>query len=134
MFKSIVIATDGSETATLAVREAVDLAQAVGARLEIVSVYEAEHGAHSALPPEQEVETALANAADIARQAGVAVGTHACQGDPADTILAVAEELGADLVIVGNKGMTGARRFLLGSVPNKLSHHATGSVLIVRTT
>ena len=46
------------------------------------------------------------------------------QGDPADAILDVAEEQEADLVVVGNKGMTGAKRFLLGSVPNKVSHHA----------
>ena len=46
----------------------------------------------------------------------------------------MAEERGADLIVVGNKGMTGARRFLLGSVPNKISHHAPCSVLIIRTT
>ena len=59
---------------------------------------------------------------------------YARQGDPADAILDVAEEQGADLMIVGNKGMTGAKRFLLGSVPNKVSHHAPCSVLIIRTT
>jgi nucleotide-binding universal stress UspA family protein len=46
----------------------------------------------------------------------------------------VAEERGSDLIVVGNKGMTGAKRFLLGSVPNKVSHHAPCSVLIIRTT
>ena len=55
-------------------------------------------------------------------------------GDPADAILDVAEEQGADLIVIGNKGMTGAKRFLLGSVPNKVSHHAPCSVLIIRTT
>src|SRR5258708_5498195 len=53
---------------------------------------------------------------------------------PAAAILDVAEEKGADLIVVGNKGMTGARRFLLGSVPNKVSHHAPCNVMIVRTT
>ena len=56
------------------------------------------------------------------------------EGDPADAILDVAEEEGADLIVVGNKGMTGAKRFLLGSVPNKVSHHAPCSVIIIRTT
>ena len=65
---------------------------------------------------------------------GVEVETFAREGDPADAILDVAEERDADLIVVGNKGMTGARRFLLGSVPNKVSHHAPCSVLIVRTT
>jgi len=86
-----------------------------------------------AINPRQDVETLLSAAADIARAAGVSVNTHARQGDPADAILDVAEEREADLVIVGNKGMTGAKRFLLGSVPNKVSHHAPCSVLIVRT-
>ena len=68
-----------------------------------------------------------------AREAGVGP-TLPRQGDPADAILDVAEELEADLIVVGNKGMTGAKRFLLGSVPNKVSHHAPCSVLIIRTT
>ncbi len=62
------------------------------------------------------------------------VETFARQGDAADAILDVAEEHRADLIVVGNRGMTGAKRFLLGSVPNKVSHHAPCSVLIVRTT
>ena len=65
------------------------------------------------------------------REAGVDVETFAREGDPADAILDVAEERNADLIVVGNKGMTGARRFLLGSVPNKVSHHAPCSVLII---
>jgi len=87
-----------------------------------------------AINPRQEVEASLTDAADVAREAGVNVNTHARQGDPADAILDVAEECKADLVIVGNKGMTGAKRFLLGSVPDKVSHHAACSVLIIRTT
>ena len=62
------------------------------------------------------------------------VETFARQGDAADAILDVAEEQRSDLIVVGNRGMTGAKRFLLGSVPNKVSHHAPCSVLIVRTT
>ena len=65
---------------------------------------------------------------------GIKVNTHPREGDPADAILDVAEETGADLIVVGNKGMTGAKRFLLGSVPNKVSHHASCGVYIVRTT
>ena len=68
------------------------------------------------------------------RRPGVEVETYAREGDPADAILDVAEEQNADLIVVGNKGMTGAKRFLLGSVPNKVSHHAPCSVMIIRTT
>jgi len=147
MFKSIVVGTDGSDTATQAVRQAVDMAAAVGATVELVSAYapvpaqrlsserrDAPEDVQWAISPRQDVEVSLTNAAEIAREAGVSVNTHARQGDPADAILDVAEEQNADLVIVGNKGMTGAKRFLLGSVPNKVSHHAPCSVLIVRTT
>jgi nucleotide-binding universal stress UspA family protein len=147
MFSSIVVGTDGSDTATQAVRQAVDMAKAVGATLELVSAYapvpeqrlreerrDAPADVQWAINPRQEVEASLAEAADLAREAGVAVNTYARQGDPSDAILDVAEEQDADLVVVGNKGMTGAKRFLLGSVPNKVSHHAPCSVLIIRTT
>jgi nucleotide-binding universal stress UspA family protein len=146
MFRSIVVGTDGSDTATQAVRQAVDLAGAVGAALEIVSAYEpvpsqrlreerreAPEDLQWAISPREDVEATLAAAAELARSAGVTVNTYSRQGDPADAILDVAEERGADLIVVGNKGMTGAKRFLLGSVPNKVSHHAPCSVLIIRT-
>jgi nucleotide-binding universal stress UspA family protein len=84
--------------------------------------------------PREDVNVTLEQAAEEVRAAGVPVETFAREGDPADAILDVAEERGSDLIVVGNKGMTGAKRFLLGSVPNKVSHHAPCSVLIVRTT
>jgi nucleotide-binding universal stress UspA family protein len=85
--------------------------------------------------PREDVQSVLDDEADRIRQVGVSeVETYAREGDPADAILDVAEEKGADLIVVGNKGMTGARRFLLGSVPNKVSHHAPCNVMIVRTT
>ena len=80
-----------------------------------------------------EVLALLESARRDAEAAGVSrVETFARVGDAADAILDVAEEQAADLIVVGNKGMTGATRFLLGSVPNKVSHHAPCSVLIVR--
>src|SRR5580698_1590763 len=146
MFKSIVIGTDGSDTANQAVRQAVDLAKAVGATLELVSAYEpvpaqrlseerrdAPEDLQWAISPREDVDATLESAAAIARDLGVTVDVFARQGDPADAILDVAEEREADLIVVGNKGMTGAKRFLLGSVPNKVSHHAPCSVLIIRT-
>ena len=86
-------------------------------------------------PPRESVITLLRDAERAAHAAGVAeVETFARVGDAADAILDVAEEQGSDVIVVGNKGMTGATRFLLGSVPNKVSHHAPCSVLIIRTT
>jgi nucleotide-binding universal stress UspA family protein len=84
--------------------------------------------------PREDVEATLKDAAQKLEGAGVEVDTFAREGDAADAILDVAEETNADLIVVGNKGMTGTKRFLLGSVPNKVSHHAPCSVLIIRTT
>ena len=147
MFRSIVVGTDGSETAGQAVRQAVQLAQATGAKIELVSAYEPVSNQRlreesTQVPddmqwmvnPREDVDATLEEAGDVAKEQGVDVTVHARQGDPADAILDVAEETKADLIVVGNKGMTGARRFLLGSVPNKVSHHAPCSVLIIRTT
>lgn len=147
MFRSIVVGTDGSETATQAVRQAVELAKATGARIELVSAYEPVSSQRlreesQQVPgdmqwmvnPREDVDQTLNEAAEFANELGVDIERHARQGDPADAILDVAEETKADLIVVGNKGMTGARRFLLGSVPNKVSHHAPCSVLIIRTT
>jgi nucleotide-binding universal stress UspA family protein len=146
MFRSIVVGTDGSETARQAVREAVALAAAVSASIEVVCAYEPVSGqrlreeAREAprdlqwtINAREDVDATLREAAGVAEEAGVPVATYAREGDAADAILDVAEERGADLVVVGNKGMTGAKRFLLGSVPNKVSHHAPCSVLIIRT-
>jgi nucleotide-binding universal stress UspA family protein len=147
MFGSIVVGTDGSDTAKEAVRQAVELAQSVGAELLLVSAYQPVSRVavtrEAAQMPEdvqwmvsarEDVATLLAEAAETAEAVGVPVQTFPRQGDPADAILDVAEERDADLIVVGNKGMTGAKRFLLGSVPNRVSHHAPCSVLIIRTT
>jgi nucleotide-binding universal stress UspA family protein len=147
MFARIVVGTDGSETAKQAVREATELAKQTGASLDIVSAYdpvpqsrlreerlEAPADIEHAVNPHEDVNAILAEAEQEVSGAGVEVRTFARQGEAADAILDVAEQQGADLIVVGNKGMTGAKRFLLGSVPNKVSHHAPSSVLIVRTT
>jgi nucleotide-binding universal stress UspA family protein len=147
VFKRILVGTDGSETAGVAVRHATELARAMGAKLEIVSAFEpipqqrlreesqeVPGDVAYGVGPREDVNVTLEGAAGEAKEAGVEAQTHAREGDPADAILDVAEETEADLIVVGNKGMTGAKRFLLGSVPNKISHHAPCGVYIVRTT
>jgi nucleotide-binding universal stress UspA family protein len=147
VFSSIVVGTDGSETATRAVREAVAVAKAMGATVELVSAYQqvpearvraeardAPEDMQWAVHPRRAVEATLSDAASIATAEGVAANTYARQADPSDAILDVAEEQKADLIVVGNKGMAGAKRFLLGSVPDKISHHAPCSVMIIHTT
>ena len=147
MFRSIVVGTDGSDTAKEAVRQATELAKQVGDSIHLVSAYEPVPSSRLReekrdVPPDMEwmvnpredVDATLKEAAAQIDEAGVNAQTYAREGDPADAILDVAEEQKADLIVVGNKGMTGAKRFLLGSVPNKVSHHAPCSVLIIRTT
>jgi nucleotide-binding universal stress UspA family protein len=148
MFSRIVVGTDGSETASEALRQASQIGQQLGAELIVVSAYEPVSQtrlreerqqvpgdmAHT-VGPREDVEATLEEAEQLIKSQGIdKVKTVSRQGDPADAILDVAEEENADLIVVGNKGMTGAKRFLLGSVPNKVSHHAPSSVLIVRTT
>jgi nucleotide-binding universal stress UspA family protein len=147
MFQSMVVGTDGSETAIEAVRQATDLAKSLGATIHLVSAYEpvpegrlreerqqVPDDLQWMVNPREDVSDTLERAGESIREQGVEIETHAREGDPADAILDVAEEQGADLIVVGNKGMTGAKRFLLGSVPNKVSHHAPCSVMIIRTT
>jgi nucleotide-binding universal stress UspA family protein len=147
MFGSIVVGTDGSETAQEAVNQATELASTLGARVYLVSAYEpvpegrlrderqeVPEDMQWMVNPREDVESTLKDGAEKVESAGLEAETFAREGDPADAILDVAEEKGADLIVVGNKGMTGAKRFLLGSVPNKVSHHAPCSVMIIRTT
>ncbi len=145
---SIVVGTDGSETASKAVLEAAYLAVQLGAAMDIVSAYapvsshrlreearQAPEDLQWMVNPREDVDVKLREAKELAEKTGVkAVTVHPREGDPADSILDVAEERGSDLIVVGNKGMSGAKRFLLGSVPNKVSHHAPCSVMIIRTT
>lgn len=149
-YRRVLVGTDGSETASAAVRHAADLAVATGAELMVVIAYEPSptHERQLAAEREQapedvrwmvtdagEASERLASARTIAAAAGVAkVRTRAEPGDPADVLITTANELLCELIVVGNRGMTNASRFLLGSVPNKVSHHAPCDVLIVPTT
>src|SRR5690242_558093 len=129
--KAIVVGTDGSETAALALNEACDLAKSTGAKLHIVSAYvpiggarvASEGGESRMVGPDMQVDGVLDTAAGAVHARGVEAECHARKGDPADALLSVADEVGADVIVVGNRGMTGTKRFLLGSVPDKISHH-----------
>ena len=122
-YSVVLVGTDGSDTATRAVRRASDVAAASEARLLVAFVGDAEAG------PEV-LSRAVAAIAGTVPPAE----TRLLTGDPADALLGLAEVEKVDLVVVGNKGMAGAQRFLLGSVPNKISHRARCDVLVVHTT
>ena len=140
MYKNLLVGADNSATALRAVQAAVELAHAFDARLHIVTAYKpqavltpdlpAEFLEANYLPP---ADSLLDELISVARRANVDAEVHAATGEPAEAIVRVATRVGADLIIVGNKGMRGARR-VLGSVPNSIAHHAPCSVLIVDTT
>jgi nucleotide-binding universal stress UspA family protein len=143
MFTSIVVGTDGSDTADVALRRAVALAALAGARLHVVSAYDpapARVGGNRPVPeaaewsvgPDFKADAVLQHAQAIAGGSDVEIEVHAPRGDAAGALVDVAREQGADLIVLGNKGMHGARR-VLGSVPNKVSHNAPCDVLIVHT-
>jgi nucleotide-binding universal stress UspA family protein len=150
MFRTILVGTDGSDGATLAVQEAAELASVCpGATLHIVTVQKpmAANAVASAelatatpvgveLEWEEEVrdelEHMLGGLADRFGTDTLTIETYARFGAPAEVLCDMAAHLEADLIVVGNKGMQGGRRFL-GSVPNTVSHHAPCSVLIVDT-
>lgn len=143
MYERIVVGTDGSDTAAMALERAALLATMCGAHVHLVygaglpvaSGGVAGFDALVALPPDaiEELEQKLEEQAGQLREAGLQVTTHLMQTNGAEAIVRVATECEADLVVVGNRGMTGARRFFLGSVPNAVSHQAHCSVLVVRT-
>ena len=142
MFQTIVVGTDGSSRAGLAVQEAVDLARSQGARLHLVAAFSSnerhcetfETSARGESVDLREIaETVLAREARKAQERGLEVDWGAREGDPAEVLLEAAAETGADLIVIGNKGMGGVKRFVMGSVPNKVSHHAPCSVMVVRT-
>ena len=144
MYTSIVVGTDGSPTASLAVNEAARLAKAFEAPLHVVSAFRTTPAAAVAandpvmamgdwtVDVKAAVEEQLGQIAAQLANAGIESEVYAVPAEPVDAILEVAERQKADLIVVGNKGMQGARR-VLGSVPNSVAHKAGCTVLIVKT-
>jgi nucleotide-binding universal stress UspA family protein len=143
MFRSIVVGTDGSDTAEVALKRAVELASLTGAKLHVVSAYEPSparvggnqpvaEAAEWSVGSDFKVDAVLQRARVTAGGGGVEVEVHSPKGDAADSLIEAAKQHDADLIVLGSRGMRGARR-VLGSVPNKVSHHAPCDVLIVQT-
>lgn len=122
VYPRLLVGTDGSPTATAAVIRAYDLGMMLGVGVTVVAVTD-----------DQILGAINLEAARKMKHRALGVETKLLEGDPAEVLVATAEEDGAGLVIVGNKGLTGARRALLGSVPSKVAHRATMDVLIIRT-
>jgi nucleotide-binding universal stress UspA family protein len=143
MYEAIVVGTDGSKRADRAVDEAISLAKLSGAKLYGVHVirplstmgseFEASAIALDNQARQEESERIQKDLLARAKDQGVTVEIQTFDGDPATALFNVAESVNANLIVVGNRGMTGVKRFVLGSVPNKVAHGSTCSVLIVNT-
>ncbi len=146
-YKRILVGTDGSATAEAAIRHAANLAKQMGADLHLISAYslpdpkqvsrwvqEAGQEFVGLITGTTSAEAAVDKGQRTAKEEGVEAIARFEEGDAGEVLINAAERENIDLLIVGNKGMTGAKRFLLGSVPHKVSHHAPCDVLIVHTT
>jgi nucleotide-binding universal stress UspA family protein len=138
MVAKIAVGIDGSPTAAKALDMAVEMARGLEAELVLLSVYDGAaapgHGedeiawAHN---PAARTEHSVEVARDRLSRSGMKVSLLSDQGDPGDVLVRLADECGADVLVVGNKGM---HRRVLGSVPNSVAHKAPCSVLVVKTT
>jgi nucleotide-binding universal stress UspA family protein len=141
MISTVAVGTDGSATANEAVKEAAELARRFDAKLVLLSAFD--DSRKPATNPDQDIELQWASnpAARVKSilegleselsNSGLECETRADRGDPADVLVRLADECGADLLVIGNRGM---KRRVLGSVPNTVTHKADCSVLVVKTT
>ena len=144
MIKTVAVGTDGSDTAAKAVEFAIELAERYEAKIVFLSAYKAaseeRRQRESRDAPEdvqwqftasEDVDPALQDAVDSAKERGLESKSEAKEGDPSKVLVELAGKHNADLLVIGNKGMD---RKVLGSVPNTVSHKAPCSVVIVKTT
>jgi nucleotide-binding universal stress UspA family protein len=138
MFKTVLVAADDSVTASRAVASAIELVAVLGGKLHVMTAYHPGSAKADKLPDEfmdritDPADLLLLKLRDSVSKAGLEAEYHPAAGDAADAIVRVADQVGADLIVVGNRGMKGVRR-VLGSVPNTVAHKANCSVLIVDT-
>ena len=139
MFATVAAGTDGSATAAEAVAAAAEIARRFDARLVLLSAYRESGEATDsvgdegdwAFNPVARLREILARQEEELRRSGVACTTMMDEGNPAEVLVRLAEECGADLLVIGNRGM---QRRVLGSVPNTVTHRAPCAVLVVKTT
>jgi len=135
--RKVMVGTDRSETAERAVGWAADLASRFDAELHVVQVVLQRSPADTQFGAAEGTQ-ARAAADDLQRYAVHVAGERGrahvvIDDDPAMAIVAAAEEHGIDVLVVGNAGMAGRKEFLLGNVPNRISHNARCTVIIVNT-
>lgn len=143
MYRTVLVASDGSDDALRAARVASQIALAFKSRLIMLHVFEIpvvpvigdSPGSWTAVPiepPTKEAQDAVVSHTRSALDPGVEAEDRREFGYPAPTILREAEDQKADLIVVGCRGMGAVGRFLLGSVSDRVLHHAPCSVMIVK--
>ncbi len=142
MYSRIVVGTDGTDRSLIAVDHAARLAAAFAAELHVVA---AAAPGSARDTPRANLSTVMAELSDVSAKAaarighdaskrhGVRVVEHPRVGEPASVLMAVADAVDADLIVVGNKPITGRVRKFTGSVPSRLAHQSHRPVLIVHT-
>ena len=140
MYSRIVVGTDGTDRSLIAVDHAARLAAAFSAELHVVAAASPSDAvgretstmaALVSLLSDDSAKTAAKIGHDASKRHGVRVVEHPLVGEPATVLMAIADEVDADLIVVGNKGMSGQVRKFTGSVPSRLAHHSHRPVLIV---
>ena len=142
MISTVAVGTDGSETASRAVEVAADMARRYDAKLVLLGAFTSSGRAPATLsgsarevqwtfsPAARLIEQLERTEADL-RENGLDCSILVDEGDPGDVLVCLAKQCGADVLVIGNKGM---QRRLLGSVPNTVTHNAGCYVFIVKTT
>ena len=144
MIATVAVGTDGSGTAEKAVLAALDMAERFTAKIVFISAYspvsegrlkhekrDAPEDIQWAINPEEDVDATLRECEELAEQRGLRWASEAAQGDPADVLVGLADRHEADVLVIGNRGM---HRRVLGSVPNSVTHKASCTVFLVKTT
>ena len=137
MISTVAVGTDGSETASEAVKQAAEFASRFDAKLVLLSAFKTEPPppdggeAQWSYSPAAQLRAILSRTEDEMKQQGLECATLVDEGDPADVLVRLAEECGADVLVIGNKGI---HRRVLGSVPKSVAHNADCSVFVVKTT
>lgn len=142
-FKKILIGYDGSESSKKALEKAIELAKNCQSELHIVGVVRPfEFAAIDYIPPEEieeyekeeltKEEKYLKEAKEIAKEKGIEVVAKVMEGEPAEELMAYADENGCDLIVVGHRGIGGFKRMILGTTAGNLVKYANQSVLVVK--
>ncbi|MDI3311668.1 MAG: universal stress protein [Thermoanaerobacterium sp.] len=139
MFKRILLAYDGSDYANKAFELVLELAQMNDSEIYLISVASIPEFVNSKDEVDETIKSAklyygkiLGNAKKVANEKGIKINTEVITGHPVDAVIHYAEKKACDLIVTGEKGTSGVKRFIIGNVAENIARHAKCSVLIVK--